>query len=186
MEQMIYPAGCPSVVSAELVVKEYLCYAARMDRRGTIVTPPSRIQWLTDLVRLEIALWERVDTRLRDADDLPLAFFEPLFFIAHSRDGSLRVGELARALHITVGGASKLVDRIDTAGLIHREPVANDRRACRVILTNAGKRKLADAGKTYEAELAAALNAVLDQQEQRLMHDLVRRLLAATHQGESS
>src|SRR6187200_3004343 len=111
----------------ELFSKEYLYYRVSIARQETTVTPPSRIQWLSDLIRLEIALWQRIDTRLRQEHDLPLAFFESLFFIACSRDGSLRVGDLARALRVTVGGTSKLVDRIEAAGLIRRESVADDR-----------------------------------------------------------
>jgi DNA-binding MarR family transcriptional regulator len=149
-----------------------------------MVTPPSRIQWLSDLIRLEIALWDRIDTRLRQAHDLSLAFFESLYFIGHSRHGSLRVGDLARALRITVGATSKLVDRIERAGLIRRELDADDRRASRVALTDAGKRTLADARTTYEAEMATVLDVTLSMDEQQRLHDLVTRLLAASDDGE--
>ncbi len=47
--------------------------------------------------------------RLKKEHELPLAFFEPLYFIERSHGGSLRVGDLARALRITVGATSKLV-----------------------------------------------------------------------------
>ena len=154
-----------------------------MGRQGTIVTPPRRIQWLSDLVRLEIALWDRIDARLKHAHDLPLAFFEALYFIGQSRDGSLRVGDLARALRVTVGGTSKLVDRVERAGLIRREADAADRRASRVALTDAGRRMLADASTTYEAELATVLDAELSTDEQQHLHHLVTRLLAATNAG---
>jgi DNA-binding MarR family transcriptional regulator len=142
-----------------------------------------RIQWLSDLIRLEIALWDRIDARLREKHDLPLAFFESLFFIAHSRDGGLQVGDLARALRITVGGTSKLVDRIEAAGLIRREAAAGDRRACKLVLTHAGKPKLASACKSYEAEMAIVLDAALSTEQQHRLHDLVTRLLAATGDG---
>jgi DNA-binding MarR family transcriptional regulator len=148
------------------------------------VTPPSRIQWLSDVIRLEIALWDRINTRLRQAHDLSLAFFESLYFIGQSRDGSLRVGDLARALRITVGATSKLVDRIAAAGLLRRERDADDRRASRVALTDAGKRTLAHASTTYEAEMATVLDATLSTDEQQRLHDLVTRLFAATSDGE--
>ena len=147
------------------------------------MTPSSRIQWLSDLIRLEIALWDRIDTRLKKEHDLSLAFFESLYFIGHSRDGSLRVGDLARALRITVGATSKLVDRIEAAGLIRRKLDAADRRACRVALTDAGRHTLADASTTYEAELARVLDATLSTDEQQRLHDLVTRLLATTNDG---
>jgi DNA-binding MarR family transcriptional regulator len=150
------------------------------------VIPPSRIQWLSDLIRLEIALWDRINIRLKYEHDLPLAVFEALYFIGQSRDGSLRVGDLARALRITVGATSKLVDRIEAAGLIRRELDADDRRASPVALTDAGKRQLADASKTYEAEMATVLDATLSTDEQQRLHGLVTRLLATTNDGEPS
>jgi DNA-binding MarR family transcriptional regulator len=138
------------------------------------------VQWLSDLIRLEIVLWERVDARLREKHDLPLAFFESLDIVGHSPDGALRIGDLAQALRITVGGASKLADRIERAGLIRREPDPDDRRASRVALTESGRRTLAAAVETYEAELARILDAELSETEQRTMHDLVTRVLTAT------
>ena len=148
------------------------------------MTPPSRIRWLSDLIRLEIALWDRINTRLHQEHDLSLAFFESLYFIGHSPDGSLRVGDLARALRITVGATSKLVDRIEATGLIRRELDAHDRRASRVALTDAGRQRLAGASTSYTAELASVLDATLSADEQHLLHNLIRRLLAAVENGE--
>jgi DNA-binding MarR family transcriptional regulator len=154
------------------------------DHEAMSAMSPSRIEWLSDLVRLEISLWNRVDARLREEHDLPLAFFWPLFVVERSRDESLRVGELATALGLTVGGTSKIVDRIERAGLFRREPDAADRRASRVALTDAGRRKLRAASETYEAEMAALLDAALSADQQRCLHSLVRRILDATGAGE--
>lgn len=77
--------------------------------------PVARVEWVSDITRLEIVLWERVDARLRERHELPLSFFQ-----APSR--TQRVGDLAQAPRITIGGASKLVDRVEIAGLIARRP----------------------------------------------------------------
>src|SRR3954453_15498670 len=127
------------------------------------------VAWATDLIRLEIVLWERVDARLRESHELPLAFFESLLFISRAPRGSMRVGALARALRVTVGGTSKLVDRIERPGLIARKPDPDDRRASRVALTTAGKRRLTAALKTYEAEAGRILGGVLSPDEQQQM-----------------
>ena len=144
------------------------------------------VAWATDLVRLEIALWDRVDGRLRESHELPLAFFESLLFISRAREGSMRVGDLARALRVTVGGTSKLVDRIERAGLLARKPDPDDRRASRVTLTVAGKRKLTTAVKTYEAEVASILGGVLSPREQQQMSDYVSRLLTSMDDGDGT
>lgn len=138
----------------------------------------SRIEWLNDLIGLEIVLWEQIDSRLRKEHDLTLGFFQVLFFIARSPDGSLKVGEIAQAMRITVGGCSKLVDRIEVAGLIQRESVVDDRRASRLVLTGAGQNKLKEARKTCDAEMATVLNEALSTDEQQLLHTLVNRILS--------
>jgi MarR family transcriptional regulator, organic hydroperoxide resistance regulator len=145
---------------------------------------PNRIQWLSDLIRVEIALWDRINARLRQQHDLSLAFFESLYAIGQAPNGSLRVGDLARALRITQGAASKLVDRIEAAGLLRRELDADDRRASRLVLTDAGQQTLANASTTTDAELALLLDATLTPDEQQHLHTLVRRLLAAADTRE--
>jgi DNA-binding MarR family transcriptional regulator len=159
---------------------------ARRRSQASGPAPASGVAWASDLIRLEIALWERVDARLRASHELPLAFFEPLMFVSRAREGSMRVGDLARALLLTVGGTSKLVDRIERAGLIAREPDPDDRRASRVALTTAGRRKLTAAVKTYEAEVAGILGGALSPQEQQQMNDYVSRLLTSIDHGEGT
>ncbi len=145
----------------------------------------NRIEWTSDVIRLEIVLWERVDARLRDRHQLPLSFFESLYFVSRASGQSMRVGDLAQSLKVTVGGTSKLVDRIEKAGLLTRRPDPDDRRAARAVLTPAGKRKLAAAIKTYETEVTTILDAALTPKEQQQMHQYVTRLLTTTT-GESS
>src|SRR5437868_805715 len=146
---------------------------------------PDRVQWLSDLIRLEIVLWERIDTRLRAQHDLPLASFETLYFVARAPDGRLRVGDLAQALRITVGGASKLIDRVERSGLIRREPDATDRRASKIALTSSGELAFTAASQTYQAEVATVLDAALSRDEQHLLHKLVRRLLGSGAEDDS-
>jgi DNA-binding MarR family transcriptional regulator len=122
-------------------------------------------------------LWDRVDSRLRAEHGVSLAFFEALFFLSRSEDGALRVGDLAQEMRITVGGASKLVDRIERAGLIRREPDVTDRRASKIALTSNGEGAFAAAIQTYQAEVATVLDAKLSLDEQHLMHQFVRCLL---------
>src|SRR3954469_21456463 len=159
---------------------EYVWYPRAMPSR------PSGVEWTSALIRLEIALWDRVNARLQKSHELPLAFFEPLHVISRDIEDSMRVGDLARALRITVGGASKLVDRMEEAGLIARRPDPDDRRASRVALTTAGKRKLSAAVKSYEAEVAAILAGVLSPDEQRQMNQYASRLLTSIDQADAT
>ena len=133
-----------------------------------------RIAWLNDLVRLEILLWDRVDARLRATHDLTLARFQTLHALA---DGPLRIGDLAHRMSITVGGTSKLTDRMVALGLLAREPDPADRRASRVLLTAAGRGALDAAAATYADSLAEIVDPLLPAADRRRLHGLVRRLL---------
>lgn len=148
--------------------------------------PVARVEWVSDIIRLEIVLWERVDTRLRERHELPLSFFESLYFVSRAPGQNLRVGDLSQALRITIGGASKLVDRIEKAGLLARQADPHDRRAALIALTPAGRRKLNVAIKTYEAEVSSLVDAVLNPSEQDQMRVYVTRLLSAANTGGPS
>ena len=112
-----------------------------------------------ELIRFEIELWDGVDDRLRIECNLPLSRFEPMQVIA--RLAGCRVQDIAAELAITVGGASKLVDRIEACGHCRRRPNPQDRRSSIITLTPAGRRLLAKATTIFEAELAARLDAAV-------------------------
>jgi len=109
----------------------------------------------SELIRFETELWNAVDARLRREHDLQLNWFEPMHVMAkYSR---CRVLDLKEELSITVGGASKLVDRIEAAGLCRRRANPDDRRSQIIELTPAGLRLLAKANQSFEDELQARL-----------------------------
>jgi DNA-binding MarR family transcriptional regulator len=64
-----------------------------------------------------------------------------------------RIADIAVALSITVGGVSKLVDRIEHAGWCCRAPNPNDARSSVVTLSRAGQRVLDAAQCSFGDEL---------------------------------
>lgn len=137
-----------------------------------------RVQWLSDFVRAEILLWAKVDRRLKE-EGVSLAFFEVLWTLERSNEHALRVGDIAAAIGITVGGASKLVDRVVAAGLIERYVDDGDKRASLLKLSAQGRQLLSAAVTAYDAEVAAILDPVLTKKEQATLHSSIRRILDA-------
>lgn len=109
----------------------------------------------SELVRFETELWDAIDKRLRAEHDLPLTHFEPMQIIA--RTPQCRVNDIAEALSITVGGTSKLVDRIEAVGLCRRRPNPNDGRSSQIELTDAGWSLLHQATVTFTTEVERLL-----------------------------
>jgi DNA-binding MarR family transcriptional regulator len=116
-------------------------------------------QLFSDLIRFETELWNAVDARLRAEHDLPLHRFEPMQIIANTPD--CRVYDIAGALSLTTGGVSKIIDAIEASGYCKRRPNPGDRRSSIIELTPAGKRLLAKATKTFDAELEERLGSAL-------------------------
>ncbi len=112
-----------------------------------------------DVVRLHQELWNGIDVRLRAELDLPLTCFLPMQIIVSNRP--CRVVDIATQLRITVGGASKRIDRIEAAGLCRRLPDPGDRRSSNLELTSVGDLQLNDASIIFEDELQRIVGSVL-------------------------
>jgi len=136
-----------------------------------------------DLVRLEIAVWDAVDARLKSELSLPMTHYEPMSVIGRVPD--CRVYDIATELGITPGGVSKLVDRIEASGYCRRLPNPSDRRSSLVELTPEGERVLALAAEALEDELEHRLGRVLPERTLRQFGATLARLRTAGHGPEA-
>jgi MarR family transcriptional regulator, organic hydroperoxide resistance regulator len=138
--------------------------------RASDANPELRVLF-SELVRLETELWDAVEGRLRSDHGITLPFFEFMQII--SRHPNCRVQDIAAELSITVGGTSKIVDRIEAAGYCARHANPSDRRSSILALTPAGKRLLPKITATVDDELGARLGSALSG---RSLPDLIRTL----------
>ncbi|WIX92080.1 MarR family transcriptional regulator [Amycolatopsis sp. DG1A-15b] len=112
-----------------------------------------------ELVKVQIELWDAIDARLRSECDLQLTWFEVMRLLARLPEA--RVQDIAAEFSITVGGTSKVVDRLEAAGLCRRRPNPTDRRSSVIELTAKGRRLLGKATVVFEDELQVRLGDVL-------------------------
>lgn len=88
-----------------------------------------------------------------------------------SREGPLTLGELAAIEQVAPPTVTKVVGKLEDAGLVERENDDSDRRICRVSLSDAGRRRLDSDRKRRRAWLTGQL--------ERLDADELERLDAA-------
>lgn len=88
--------------------------------------------------------------------DLDRAGIALLYVLYHS-GGHLRVGDLAERLHVDAPSVSRTAARLERAGLVGRSADDEDRRACRLDLTGAGRSAIDTTLTARRAWLAAAL-----------------------------
>lgn len=133
----------------------------------------------SDLVRLETELWDLVDARLRRDHALALSWFEPMQVI--DRTPGCRVIDIAEALSITIGGTSKLVDRIENAGWCQRLPNPDDGRSSTISLTRAGRRLLNAARRSFADELTVRIGTALPASDLKRFAMTLRELRSHIH-----
>lgn len=130
-----------------------------------------------ELVSFEIELWAGIDARLRAEFDLPLTSFEVLHLLLE-RPGQ-RVQDIADEFSITVGGTSKVIDRLETTGLCVRRANPNDRRSSIVELTPEGRSLTTKAVKVFEQELELRIGSVIPDRSVQQVTSVLGRLRAA-------
>jgi MarR family transcriptional regulator, 2-MHQ and catechol-resistance regulon repressor len=104
---------------------------------------------------------------------LTMAEFGVLEALAHK--GPLLLGEIQRAILVSSGGITYLVDRLVARGLVERRDCEEDRRARYAALTAEGERFMRRIFPEHARRLEAALGG-LTPEEQELATGLLRRL----------
>jgi len=84
---------------------------------------------------------------------------------------------LADSLILTRSGVTRLVDRIEKAGLVRREPAAEDRRGYYAILTEAGEAKMSRAQRKHRQDIRQHYGEHLDDSELATVHRLMTKLI---------
>jgi DNA-binding MarR family transcriptional regulator len=104
--------------------------------------------------------------------------FEQWIALKSVWDGTVRsAGELAREMEITTGATTRMIDGLETRGLLRRERIGGDRRVVQLVITPAGietiialhphvlgvwNEVMADFGEDEAAALAAGLSKLQD------------------------
>ena len=78
---------------------------------------------------------------LVEREGFPMTWLDVLAQLYDAPGNGLRMQELEERSLFTRSGLTRLVDRIEAAGLVHRESVPGDRRGVRVVLTSEGRRR---------------------------------------------
>ena len=80
-----------------------------------------------------------IDRALESRFNIGLTEFEILDLVAESEDAACRMKQLGERTPMTQSAMSKVVDRLDKAGLVSRHSCEDDRRSLFLELTDAGR-----------------------------------------------
>ena len=109
-----------------------------MQDEGLMSTPTSkqRAQWRVFL-ETAMALIDILDAELQAQQGMSLVWYDALVHLEDA-PGGLGMTELANRILFSKSGLTRVIDRMEAAGLVRRERPPEDRRVVKVVLTPAG------------------------------------------------
>lgn len=109
--------------------------------------------------------------------DIPITWYDVLVHLAMAPEGRLRVQALADVIVLQSSGTTRLIDRIEKAGLVRREPAAEDRRGYYVVLTDEGWRVRERARSMHWADIEKNFTKYVDENELHALHSAMSKIL---------
>jgi len=114
----------------------------------TRLTPGELAAW-RGMLRVHSALFHHLDAELEAEHRLSLRAYEVLVVLEGEPDHRLRMSDLSRSVLLSPSGVSRLVDRLEAEGLVHRQRCSDDGRGFFAMLTDEGRRRLREARATH-------------------------------------
>jgi DNA-binding MarR family transcriptional regulator len=110
-------------------------------------------------------------------DELSPREYGVLYALSGARQG-LRITELVSDVLLTQAGMSRLIARLEAAGLVERVDDPDDGRACRIRLTDEGARVQRRVGLRHGRHVAQTMRSTLSDEQLLQLRDLCRALTA--------
>lgn len=118
----------------------------------------------------------RVGRRVEAEGGLPLDWYDVLVVLEYAPEGRLRMGELVEHITLSRSGLTRLIDRIEAAGLVVRHLCPHDRRAFEVALTTKGREARKKSWPIHARAIAEEFGSrYSDEEAQQLGELLVRQ-----------
>lgn len=118
-----------------------------------------------------------LDADLEREHGLPLTSYDVLIQLSLAPDRRLRMFELADAVVLSRSGLTRLVDRLERAGLVERERGERDSRQMYACLTDRGLEVLAEATPTHIAGIKELFLDRLSKEQTKQLAAIWRALL---------
>jgi len=139
-------------------------------------SPPVSVRAWRQLMHVHAAVTSALDERLRREVGISGSWYEALIEIALA-GGTMQMNEFARETTLTKSGATRFVDRLESAGLVERTACPTDRRVWHLALTARGKALQHEADPHVLAVLEEHFGRFLDDDEAQDLYDTLVRMV---------
>ena len=156
----------------------------RSKARSAGVDQQSRLNALHAFLVAHAALEPILNRELEAACGLPLRWFDVLVQLDAMPHKRLSMTELANAVLLSKSGLTRLVDRIEEAGLVQRASAPGDRRSLLIVLTPSSEKTLKRAAPIHEDGIRRHFAAYITDNEAAAVEAALERIAAAARHYE--
>jgi DNA-binding MarR family transcriptional regulator len=128
------------------------------------------------LLRVSQACLDAVEADLKAAGFPPLVWYDVLLELRRAEDGRLRLNDIGGKILLSKSNATRVVDRLESRGLVTREECPADRRGAFAAITSEGRDLLRKMWPAYKASLACHFGARLSESEAAELAGLLEKL----------
>ncbi|MCW2594226.1 MAG: MarR family transcriptional regulator, partial [Jatrophihabitans sp.] len=93
---------------------------------------------VTSIMRAHQILIAELDAMLRPFG-ITFSRYEALVLLVHSKNGSLPLSKIGERLQVHATSVTNVIDRLEAAGLVRREPNPRDGRGTLAVITDDGR-----------------------------------------------
>ena len=137
-------------------------------------------------LRAHAALTRELSSRLEALHELTLSDFDVLVQLYYAEGRRMRRIDLARSVLLTASGITRLLDGLESSGLVAKERCDSDARVTYAVLTKAGARKIEDARDSHLADIEELFGSRFSRAERDQLAELLGRLPLAHTAEECS
>jgi DNA-binding MarR family transcriptional regulator len=141
-------------------------------------------------LRDHVELWERLiraqarvvghlEEEMETEHGLSLRWYEVLLHLSRAPSGRMRMQDLADLALQSKSGLTRVVDRMEAAGLVSREVCPSDRRGVFAVITSEGRRRFRRAATLHMRGIERHFGRHLTETEPAALRSVLDRVLEA-------
>jgi DNA-binding MarR family transcriptional regulator len=127
------------------------------------------------LLRAYTTLTRELNAQLIAEHGLTINDYEVLLRLARADERRMRRVDLANEVLLSPSGVTRMLDRLQEAGLVDKASCAGDARVTYAVLTEEGMAKLSEVSPGHVADVERVLGEQLDEEEIATLADLLDR-----------
>lgn len=133
-------------------------------------------QALGHLVGAHAALTRTLSEQLVAEHGVTIGEYEVLLLLSRAEEQSMRRVDISREVRLSPSGVTRMLDRLESGGLVEKGNCSKDARVTYAVLTDAGRTKLEQAWPSHVAGIEGLIRQRLDEEEIASLAELLGKL----------